>query len=135
MKSKSESANITRCLECGKKLPGRLGQKFCNPNCKSAYHYKNSKLKEPSTFVRVENQIKHNRRILKQFYLSGKLLLDKEILINEGFDFDYFTHIGKDKAGKPFYFNFEFSLHELKDKGKYRLEIWQDKKGKKKKQG
>ena len=126
MKSKSESANITRCLECGKKLPGRLGQKFCNPNCKAAYHYKKSKFKEPSTFLRIENQLKLNRRILKHINFNGKSEIDKEFLITVGFNFDYFTHMGEDKNGKLFYFYYEYGLHKLKGSGIYMLKIWKN---------
>ncbi len=124
MISKPQKNNSTKCLECGKKLPGRIGQKYCNPNCKAAFHYRNSKLKEPSIYTKIVNQLKLNRRILKQHYLSGKLKLDKEILISEGYDFFYFTQTGKDKNGKPFFVLFEFYLHELKEAGKYKLTIW-----------
>jgi hypothetical protein len=58
--------------------------------------------------------------------LSGKLKLDKEILVSEGYDFNYFTQTGKDKNGKPFFSLFEFYLHELKEAGKYKLKIWKD---------
>ena len=126
MIKKSANSNPQKCLECGKKLPGRLGQKFCNPNCKSAFHYRNSKINEPTIYAKIENQIKLNRRILKHFFQLGKLMLDKEVLNGNGFDFDYFTNTGKDKTGKLYYFNFEFGLHELKNDGKYMLIMWQD---------
>ena len=120
---KPQKINTTKCLECGKKLKGRLGKKFCNPNCKSAFHFRNLKLKEPSIYNRIENKLKLNRRILKQHYLSGNLKLDKEILISEGYDFYYFTQTKKDKIGNTIFFIFEFSLHQLKEDGKYKLKI------------
>lgn len=125
--SKIVNAGNTKCLECGKKLPERLGQKFCNPNCKSAFHYRNSKLKEPSLYVRVERQLKLNRMILKQHFLSGKTILDKEGLIIEGYDFYYFTQTGKDKTGKEHWYAFEFGLFELEESGKFKLKVWKDK--------
>ena len=128
----STNSNLQKCLECGKQLLGRTGQKFCNPNCKSAFHYRTSKLNEPTIYAKIENQLKLNRKILKLYYQSGKLKLDREELIRNGFDFNYFTNTGNDKAGKPYCFNFEFGLHELKMDGKYQLIIWQDYMAKKK---
>lgn len=113
------------CIECGKKLTGRLGQKFCTVYCKSSYHYKNSKIKESSIYVRIDAQLKLNRRILKRYNLSGQSQVKKEVLMNEGFDFDHFTHYWKAKNGNLYLFCYEFGFHDLND-GKYMLIMWQD---------
>jgi hypothetical protein len=72
MRYKSVCVEYPKCLEYSKELPGRIGQKFCNPNCKSAFHYRDSKFKELSTFVKIDTQLKLNRRILKNINLYGK---------------------------------------------------------------
>ncbi|MBI5541991.1 MAG: hypothetical protein HY951_18185 [Bacteroidia bacterium] len=125
MYSKLTNVVASKCAECGKTLKGRLGQKFCNVYCKSAYHYKNSKLKESSIYVRVDTILKHNRRVLKQYNLSGQSQVKEEVLINEGFNFDYYTTTWKAKNGNIYYFCYEFGYRNLED-GKYMLIMWQD---------
>ena len=88
---------MEKCKECGEKLTGRLGQKFCSVYCKSSFHYKNYKKNQPSTYVKIDNQLKHNRRILKSYNVSGQSQIKKSILIKEGFDFNYFTHMESKK--------------------------------------
>jgi hypothetical protein len=116
---------MAKCLECKKMLEGRNDKKFCSVYCKSAYHYKLNESKEPSTFVRISDQLKVNRRILKKYNASGQSQIKKELLIKEGFDFNYFTHFWKAKNGNVYLFCFEFGFRDLKD-GKYMLIVWQD---------
>ena len=59
------------CLSCNKILGGRKDKKFCDPYCKSSYHY--SKNKKNSNFYNwVDQQLKTNRRVLKKFNKTGK---------------------------------------------------------------
>ena len=117
---------MEKCKECGEKLTGRLGQKFCSVYCKSSFHYKNYKENQPSTYVKIDNQLKHNRRVLKSYNISGQSQIKKSILIKEGFDFNYFTHIWKAKNGNAYHFCYEFGFRDLDDNGKYMLIMWQD---------
>jgi hypothetical protein len=114
-----------KCLECGEILSGRLGQKFCSVYCKSSYHYKNYKEKQPTTYVKIDYQLKHNRRILKSYNISGQSQIKKEKLVAEGFDFKYYTHTWKAKNGNIYHFCYEFGFRDLED-GKYMLIMWQD---------
>lgn len=57
---------MQKCLECNQKLAGRLDQKFCDTHCKSAYHYKLNREKQPSIYVSIDAILKNNRRILKK---------------------------------------------------------------------
>jgi len=116
---------MEKCKECGENLAGRLGQKFCSVYCKSSFHYKNYKLNQPSTYVKIDNQLKCNRRILKSYNISGQSQIKTKILIEEGFDFNYFTHIWTAKNGNLYYFCYEFGFRNLND-GKYMLIMWQD---------
>ena len=66
-------------------------------------------------------------------YLATKVVLTtkqsqikKDILLKEGFDFVYFTHIWKAKNGNIYHFCFEFGYRDLNDNGKYMLIMWQD---------
>src|SRR6478735_858555 len=105
---------MAKCLECKKVLEGRNDKKFCSVYCKSAYHYKSNESKEPSTYVRISDQLKLNRRILKKYNASGQSQIRKELLVKEGFDFAYFTHYWKAKNGNVYFFCFEFGFRDLK---------------------
>ncbi len=116
---------MLKCLECGEKLTGREGQKFCSQYCKSSFHYKKNKLKLPSTYVRIDEQLKLNRSILKKYNQSGQSQIRKELLVKEGFDFKYYTNDWKAKNGNIYLFCYEYGFRDLKD-GKYTLILWQD---------
>lgn len=115
------------CLYCGDPLTGRLDKLFCNPNCKSAYHYQKNQEKEASLYNKIDNQLKHNRRILKEYNKAGKATVRKQTLLDEGFNPKYFTHYWKNQKGDIYLFCFEFGYLELKEKGnsKYVLIHWQ----------
>ena len=54
-----------KCLECQKLLDGRADKRFCDPYCKSAYHYKKSQSETPKFYIKVQQHLKLNRKILK----------------------------------------------------------------------
>lgn len=116
------------CLHCKEPLIGRLDKLFCNPNCKSAYHYQKSLEKEASLYNKIDNQLKQNRRLLKNFNKAGKTTIRKEKLLEEGFNPKYFTHYWKNKKGDVYLFCYEFGFLELKGQvtPKYVLVHWQD---------
>lgn len=125
MKLEEDIVSDNKCGECGKVLTGRAGQKFCSVYCKSAYHYKISKLKESSIYVKIETQLKLNRKILKHYNQTGQSQIKVEMLKEEGFDFDFYTHTWTAKNGNQYFFCYEFGFRDLKD-GKYMLIMWQD---------
>lgn len=125
---------IRPCLECGKPLTGRKDQKFCSAYCRTSYHYELSKDKTDSFYLRIDRQLKRNRRILKDYNKAGKATVRKAKLISEGFDPNYFTHYWKTTKGQVYLFCYEYgflSLHE-NGKEKYLLVTWQDYMNKKK---
>ena len=116
------------CLYCDEKLEGRTDKVFCNPSCKSAHHYKLSQDKEANLYNRIDNQLKLNRRILKNFNKSGKATVRKEILLNEGFNPKYFTNYWKNSKNEVYLFCYEFGFIERKENNrvKYVLIHWQE---------
>jgi hypothetical protein len=116
------------CLFCEDPLEGRVDKLFCNPSCKSSHHYKISREKEANIYNRIDNQLKLNRRILKNFNKSGKATVRKEILLNEGFNPKYFTNYWKNSKNEVYLFCYEFGFIERKenDRIKYILIHWQD---------
>ncbi len=116
---------MANCIECGEKLKGRIDQKYCSEYCKSSFHYQNNKEKAASTYVRIDTALKQNRRILKKYNLSGLSQIRNELLVNEGFDFKYYTHTWNAKNGNLYHFCYEYGFRDLMD-GKYMLITWQD---------
>ena len=77
--------------------------------------------------MKVDKQLKTNRRVLKSYNKAGKSTVKREKLIEEGFDPNYFTHYWKNNKGQVYLFCYEFgflAIHE-NDRPKYLLVKWQ----------
>ncbi len=116
------------CIACGKILEGRSDKKFCDPYCKSSYHYQKSLEDAPKFYNKVDNQLKQNRRILKSFNKAGKATVRAETIIKLGFDPNFFTHYWKNTKGDVYLFVYEFGFLKRKEQQqeKYILIHWQE---------
>lgn len=70
-------------------------KKFCDQYCKSAYHNKLSQEQAPKFFNQVDNQLKLNQKILKEFNKAGKATVRAEIITDLGFNLNFLTHYWK----------------------------------------
>ncbi|MEH0157309.1 hypothetical protein V6R21_24560 [Limibacter armeniacum] len=115
------------CLSCGKSLTGRAGKKFCDNYCKSVYHYQKTKEDAPDFYHQVSQQLRQNRRILKEYNKAGKATVRCEALLAEGFDPNFFTHYWKNAKGEVYLFVFEYGFLKITehDRNKYVLVQWQ----------
>ncbi len=94
------------CIECGNEFIGRADKKFCDDFCRNAYHNKNNR--GDSAFVRNVNKILlRNRKILESFNPEDKAKVHRNKLVNNGFNFNYFTSTYTTKAGTTYYFCYE----------------------------
>ncbi|PCH99297.1 MAG: hypothetical protein COB85_00210 [Bacteroidetes bacterium] len=116
------------CPECGEVFEGRIDKKFCSHYCKSAFHYVRNKRKEDTMFKKIDIQLKHNRRVLRDYNKAGKAVVRKEILLAEGFNPKFFTHYWKNSDGDVYLFCYEFGFLSKKEhmRDKYVLVQWQD---------
>ena len=114
------------CLACDTELRGRADKKFCDPYCKSAYHYQKDR-DENNFFVQVDRQLKKNRKLLKTFNKAGKATVRSQVLCDLGFDPNFFTHYWKNKAGDIYLFVYEYGFLSRIENGKqkYILVTWQ----------
>ena len=114
------------CLDCNKELAGRADKKFCDVYCKSSYHYK-LRQADRSFYEEVDQQLKLNRRILKLFNKAGKATVRSEVLLEQGFNPNFFTHYWKNKNGDIYLFVYEFGFLKKNENGrlKYVLVTWQ----------
>lgn len=96
-----------KCLECGTGLSGRTDKKFCDPTCRSNYH--NSIYREQTVHLRrIDKIMKRNRRILESQFRAGRSNIHRILLVDSGFDFDYFTHLREGSGGKQYRFCYEY---------------------------
>nr|WP_296382264.1 hypothetical protein [Winogradskyella sp.] len=117
-----------KCLYCQKELGGRTDKKFCDPQCKSAYQYKQAKEQPERFYDKVDNQLKLNRKILKEYNKGGKVTVRTSALESEGFNPKFFTHYWKSKKDDVYLFVYEYGFLKKKEHnvGKYILVKWQD---------
>ncbi|MDA8693328.1 type I-A CRISPR-associated protein Cas5a [Saprospiraceae bacterium] len=112
---------MAKCLTCQTKITGRADKKFCDSECRTAFHNKQNSFQ--NNFIKnVNNILKKNRRILMQLNPNGKSKTTKEELLDLGFKFSYFTNEYVTKAGKIYHFVYEQGYIELED-DKYALVI------------
>ncbi|WP_282124441.1 hypothetical protein [Algibacter mikhailovii] len=116
------------CLYCNKELKGRRDKKFCDPQCKSAYQYQQAQ-EQPERFYNVvDNQLKLNRKILKEYNKGGKVTVRASVLKDLGFKTKFFTHYWKNKKGDVYLFVYEFGFLKRIENNveKFVLIMWQD---------
>ena len=117
-----------KCKNCNKPLEGRSDKKYCDNYCKSAYQYINEKENQSNFYLKVDKQLKSNRKILKTYNKAGKSTVRAEELLKEGFNPNYFTHYWKNQKGDVYLFCYEYGFLKRTegDKEKYILVTWQD---------
>jgi predicted nucleic acid-binding Zn ribbon protein len=105
------------CLECGIEISGRIDKKFCSDQCRNTYNNKQNS--DGNKYVRhVNYQLRKNRRILEALLDKSEkdvIKVNRKTLIDEGFDFNYFTNILTTKQKKYYYFNYEYGFLSLDD--------------------
>ena len=107
------------CLECGEKLSGRSDKRFCCDSCRSNWH--NSKVNRNDSYVRQVNGILHkNRRILQQYYESGRRRIGRHELFGASFNPDFYTSCSKWPL-RRFYRCYDMSYTILPNGGIYIL--------------
>ncbi len=119
--------NLEKCLACGKELEGRSDKKFCDSYCKSSYHYKKTQEEAPRFYNKVDNHLRQNRRILKSYNKAGKATIRSQMLLELGFNPNFFTHYWKNNKGDVYLFVYEYGFLKKKENNieKYILIKWQ----------
>jgi|SRR5450631_2911421 len=110
-----------KCLNCGKTFEGRPDKKYCNDACRTGYSNE-QKIKENKEIRTISLALKKNRNILKR--LKGEkeyTLISEEMLLLNGFLFDYHTHYFISESQKNiFTFCYDYGYREVSDK-KYKI--------------
>ncbi len=97
-----------QCLTCNKPVKGRTDKKFCDDHCRN--NYNNQIRCDSNNLVRnINHALGKNRRILESQIPEGEEMgrVSKEILLQEGFQFKYITHIYRNKKGAGYFFCYD----------------------------
>ncbi len=109
--------NSKNCPVCDIKVKGRSDKIYCSKKCKSINQYENRQ-KTEWFYLKVERQLKINRKILKKNNKSGYTIIRKNELLEEGFNPKFFTHYWKNKKGEVYLFVYEYGFLSKNDNGK-----------------
>lgn len=95
-----------KCRECGEQVMGRSDKKFCSDQCRTSFNNRlNSRNQQ---IIRKVNAIlKKNRSILAEINRSGKTTVPRKRLVSKDFNFQYFTSVYTNKAGKTYHFCYD----------------------------
>jgi len=95
-----------QCLECGGKIVGREDKKFCSDYCRNAHNNKVNK--DSKNLIRnTNNRLRKNYKTLMDLNKSGKTKVTRSKLINNNFDFNYFTSIYTTKTGNTYFYVYD----------------------------
>ncbi|MCG8579521.1 MAG: DUF2116 family Zn-ribbon domain-containing protein [Bacteroidales bacterium] len=78
------------CPVCEDPIIGRIDKKFCSDQCRNSYNNRRYSYKKPLV-QKINRTLKKNYNILLGINKTGKTKVKRSILLQEGFDFNYFT--------------------------------------------
>ncbi len=83
---------MSTCKECGTKLKGRSDKKFCDSNCRNAYH--NEKSRPGEQHIRkINRQLSKNRNLLDRLLSEGVERAPQVLMKSMGFKEELFTSL------------------------------------------
>lgn len=102
------------CPVCKDEIIGRVDKKFCSDQCRNTYN--NEKYSMNNTLIQKVNRVlKKNYSVLESLNKSGKTKVNRSKLLQEGFDFNYFTSIYKTQKGGIYYYCYDQGYLSLSD--------------------
>lgn len=100
------------CLTCNKTVKGRTDKKFCDDLCRNNF---NNQLKSGNNNIirNINNALGKNRRILEGYLAVGEELgkINKDKLLQKGFQFKYVTHMYNNKKGILIFFVMSMDIY------------------------
>lgn len=106
------------CLFCGKVLSGRSDKKYCDDSCRNNHHYQIKREKDDDNqyFVKMINaSLLQNRRILMLHNSRRSVIVKKQSLIDEHFDFELVTSVCKTKKGIEYRVVYDYAYKSLNE--------------------
>ena len=102
------------CPVCGDAIIGRADKKFCTDQCRSIYN--NNSNRDVNNYVRRINHIlRRNRKILAELNPGGKAKVNKQLLLDKGFNLNYYTNTYTTKNGNTYFFCYDMGYLPIED--------------------
>ena len=107
---------VKNCLRCGKTIRGRTDKKFCDDYCRNVH---NNLLNAPTnSFMRdINSTLRKNRTILDRLIGERQQMnrVSRELLLNEGFKFQYYTHSVTNNRGQTYCYCYDVGYFTMND--------------------
>lgn len=100
-----------KCLECDRKISGRIDKKFCTDQCRNTYNNK-EKSSDTSYMRSVNGILRKNRKILMKLNPEEMAKTTKEKLLNLGFNFNFYTNTYTTKDNRVYYYVYDYAFQE-----------------------
>jgi hypothetical protein len=90
------------CPECGEYLVGRADKLYCTDHCRNQHN--NRINSDQNNMMRsINNILRKNRRILELLLVDDASKSTRQLLAEQGFNFNYYTQSNIDRKGIIFY--------------------------------
>jgi len=103
-----------RCPVCGDPIIGRVDKKFCSDQCRNTFNNKRYSAKG-SLIQKVNRVLKKNHSILVALNTHQKTKVPRSKLLQEGFDFNYFTSLYETKKGSTYHLVYDQAYLQLSE--------------------
>jgi hypothetical protein len=105
----------TKCKYCNQKITGRIDKVFCSLDCKNKHNYLQRRDTRSATKV-IDGFLHRNREILATLIGAGtKYTVDKAVLDQTGFKYDYHTSHYTNKEGKVYWIVYDLAWMTFSD--------------------
>ncbi len=102
------------CPVCNDPIIGRVDKKFCSDQCRNTFN--NERYSSDNVLVQKVNRVlKKNYSLLTNLNKSGKTKVKRSKLLQEGFDFSYFTGLYETQKGGRYYLCYDQGYLALDD--------------------
>ncbi len=85
-----KSENRRLCPVCGDPIIGRVDKKFCSDQCRNTFNNRRYKVQN-EIVQRINRTLRRNYSILRTLNSGGKTKIKRSRLLQNGFDFSFFT--------------------------------------------
>jgi hypothetical protein len=99
------------CRVCHVVIHGRRDKQYCSDYCRAS-NFNNFNTDINTLIRRINYTIRRNRNILAHFTSEGENRIPKRMLIDSGFNFNYFTSAQAIRNGETCFFCYDQGYHE-----------------------
>ncbi len=104
-----------KCKYCNQKLKGRIDKVFCSLDCKNKFNYLQRRETKLDTKL-IDGYLHRNREILHTLIGNAqKYTVDKSVLDQTGFKYDYHTSHYINKEGKTYWLLYDIAWMSFSD--------------------